>query len=396
MTPPEPAPQTSAEAADAAHLAVKAVDNLAAAEKVWRELEGRGVLTPYQRYDWLVGLDHAGGNAGARVAIVIVRRGPDAVALLPLQLVRRFGLTTARLLGTDQSNTDWMIIDKRFEPSASDLKAIFELASALCGGIDVLSLQNLPRAWDGVPNPLLRLPHDVAASNFYATEIGGTGKPFIDHRLAPKRRGDLKRSRRRMEEAMGRVELVRVADEPTLECVHAAFLEQRRTRFDEMGVTNVFEDELFRRFFHDVAVESFGAARPAIVVHALMGGGDVTATAWGTTVGDHYSLYINSTLSGDATKFSLMHILIADLMDDLIDMGIRTFDIGLGDFSYKTRWTEAEPVFNSVVPLTARGRLAASALAARSAAKRTIKQNPALWSAASAVRKLLFRLRSGK
>ena len=44
-----------------------------------------------------------------------------------------------------------------------------------------------------------------------------------------------------------------------------------------------------------------------------------------------------------------MGILIAELMDALTVTGVTTFDMGLGDFDYKTEWTEAEPVFNSLI-----------------------------------------------
>jgi CelD/BcsL family acetyltransferase involved in cellulose biosynthesis len=67
--------------------------------------------------------------------------------------------------------------------------------------------------------------------------------------------------------------------------------------------------------------------------------------------------------------------------------------MGLGDFEYKVEWTEPEPVFHSVIALTARGRIAARLLEQRAAIKRVIKQTPALWSAARALRRQLLRFR---
>ncbi|QQR39181.1 GNAT family N-acetyltransferase [Devosia rhizoryzae] len=375
---------------------VSVLYSIEAAEAVWRGLEAVGVFTPYQRLDWLSQLIAAGAESKSRVAIAVISRDGQVQAILPLAIHTRFGLRTARLLGTDYSNVDWMIAAPGFTADAEQLHAIVTEIAQQVGGIDILSLQNLPASWNGMANPLLQLPHTLAPSNFYFTSIAGVQKPFITTRLTPKRRGDLQRSRRRMEEAMGKVELIRVEDAAMLEHVHQRFLEQRRERFDEMGVDNVFEEPVFRAFFHEAALAGFGQERPALLVHSLMANGAVTATSWGTTAGDHYSLYINSTESGDASRFSLMSILIADLMDDLIDMGITSFDIGLGDFHYKARWTEPQPVYNSLLPLTAAGRLAALALTGRSELKRTIKQNPKLWQAASGVRRVLHHLRPGK
>lgn len=375
---------------------VSVLDSIDAAERVWRELETRAVLTPYQRFDWLQSLAAAGAEAGNRAVIAVLSKAGVTRAIVPLALERRLGLRAGRLWGSEVSNADWIVAEPGFAPDEQALKAIFAQISLQVGGIDLLSFQNLPASWGGMANPLLRLPHTPAASNLYFTHIGGTEKPFIGTRLAPKSRSDLRRSRRRMDETMGPVRLVRVDDEPMLDRVHAAFLEQRRSRFDEMGVDNIFENHMFRRFFRAAAIGSFRQARPTMVAHALMAGDSVAATCWGTMAGDHYSLYINSTDSGEASKFRLMNILLAELMDELLDIGITTFDLGLGDFSYKERWTEPQAVFNSLVPLTPAGRLAAFALTRRTAIKRTIKQNPKLWQAASTVRRLLFRLKPGK
>jgi len=371
---------------------IEIFDSFASAEDVWRNIEARGTLTPYQRFDWLSGLHAAGADADARIAIAVIKRAGESLALLPLALVRRLSMTNARFLGTEQSNADWMIALPSFAPSASELTAIFNRIAEAVGGIDLLSIQNQPTQWAGTANPLLKLPHTPAASNFYLTSIAGVPKPFIETRLAAKSRSDLKRSRRRMGDAMGEVRLVRVNDADTLDRVHAEFLEQRRARFDEMGIDNVFEQPHFVRFFREAAIAGFGAERPAMLVHALMAGDAVVATVWGTLAHNHYSLYINSTTAGEGSQFRLMSILIADLMDELLDMGVTSFDMGLGDFSYKDRWTDPQTVFNSVVPLTAKGKLAAAMIARGTAIKRTIKQNPKLWEAASSVRRVLFRL----
>jgi CelD/BcsL family acetyltransferase involved in cellulose biosynthesis len=68
--------------------------------------------------------------------------------------------------------------------------------------------------------------------------------------------------------------------------------------------------------------------------------------------------------------------------------------MGLGDFEYKTEWTEAQPVFNAQIALSFKGRVAARAKARLQAGKRLIKQTPALWKAAQWTRKKIFDLRA--
>ena len=48
----------------------------------------------------------------------------------------------------------------------------------------------------------------------------------------------------------------------------------------------------------------------------------------------------------------LMFMLIEELRSD----GITSIDMGLGDFDYKNDWTMPETVYDSIIPLTLRGR----------------------------------------
>lgn len=364
-------------------------------EAIWRSLEQRGTLTPYQRFDWIAALIAAGAEDAGRIAIAVIRRDTRIVGLLPLRLVRRGGLVRAHILGSKQSNADWLVSEEGFAPTATELQTIFTRVSLAVGGIDLLALSNLPRRWQDKPNPLLALDHAPAASNLYTATIGPTPVPYIEHRLSTKRRSNIKRGMRRLAEQHGAVRLVHVRDAETLDRVHAAFLEQRGARFDEMGVDNIFAKPPFPALFRDLAIASFDSERPALCLHALYAGEDIVATSWGLQSGTHYSQYINSTSAGPAARYSLMGILVAELMDALTTSGITTFDMGLGDFEYKVEWTEPQPVFNSLVPLTLKGRLAATAMAGRDAGKRLIKQTPILWRAAQWVRRAMFQLRIG-
>ena len=325
-------------------------DSLAAAQTEWRALEARAVLTPYQRYDWLAALIASGLETNTGVVIVLIRSAGVGVALLPLVVERRFGIASARILGTAQSNCDWLITLPEFAPDATSLRTLFAKIGQTVG-IDLLTLLDQPAIWQGKTNAVLALGQSPAASNLYVATIGPTPVPYIEHRLTTKRRSNIKRGARRLEELYGPVRAVRVNDVATLDAVHAAFLTQRGARFEE-----------------------------------------ILATCWGAMAGDHYSQYINSTSAGPAAKYSLMAVLVAEVMDDLTQSGILTFDMGLGDFDYKVEWTEPQQVFHSVIALTAKGRIAARFLELRAALKRLIKQTPALWNAAKWLRGQLLRL----
>ena len=68
-----------------------------------------------------------------------------------------------------------------------------------------------------------------------------------------------------------------------------------------------------------------------------------------------------------------------DIIDYYAGLNYRALDLGIGADDYKRLFCkDDEPIFDSFVPLTARGRVAAAAMSALNRAKRMVKQNPAL------------------
>ena len=395
MTTSLPASHSPAQSGESRAIAVKLWDNLGAVETIWRALEADAVLTPYQSFDWLNLLVAAGGEPDGRIAIATLEHGGKVVGLLPLLIERKLMTKRARMLGTHQANADWMICAEGFRPSVEELSTVFRQVSHQVGGIDLMSFENQPARWAGMDNPLLQFPHALSPSNLYTKDISGAALPYVENGVSSKHRASLRRARRQLETALGPVRLITVRDEATLETIHAAFIEQRSARFAVKGIDNIFARAPFVELFKKATLSSFGAARPTLWVHALMVGDEVIATSWGTTAGNHYSQYINSTSSGEAGRFRLMPMLVTDLMDELLAAKITSFDMGLGDFEYKREWTKPEQVFNSLIPLTLQGRLFATLLRLRDSVKRTIKQTPILWDVARNVRLAIFRLRGG-
>jgi CelD/BcsL family acetyltransferase involved in cellulose biosynthesis len=366
--------------------------SLADAEPAWRDLEARGVLTPYQRFDWISQYCEAGfdGDSGS-TAILVVSEDGAPVAILPLRITSWFGARIGRIIGSAISNSDSLIYDPIYRDRLTQdaLNRAFAALSAHGHRVDLLSFQNL--VGDAGTNPLLAFPHAPAPNNLYVGSLLTPDGVDIETSLSRKRRNNLKRGMRRLTELFGEVELRRASTPEEIDAFEEVFFEQRSRRFREMGVKNVFGTPEFRAFYRDVARVSLGKAQPALTVHALMAGGEILATSFGVYSPGHYSQQINSTADGPAAKYSLSGVLLMLLLEELRVQGFRTFDLGLGDFEYKTEWTEASVVYDSIVPVSGFGTDVAPLLRGARMIKRTIKQTPALWRVARSVQALLAR-----
>lgn len=368
-------------------LRVTVLDSIAAAEAPWKALEQTAIFTPYQSYDWVAHW-HAARGAQGRVAIVVLFEGEQPVALLPLEIRRSLGLRRAMIIGTSIGNSDWLMMTPEIAPvlAGGGVSRLLVDAARQAGGIDVLAFFDQPASWGGVDNPLLALPHQPGPNHFYFSARGAAANfdRFDDKRLA-----NLERRRRKLAETMGPVVLRMAETAQEIDRVHAAFLEQRAARFAEQGIANIFAEEHFVRFMRQMAIDSLGSDRPSGAFHALYAGDTIIATSFGTFAGTHYSQYINATAAGDIAKFRLIGILMHDLFADCARRGTLSIDMGLGDFAYKTDWTEARTVHDGVIPLSPAGRLAAPVQLALRAIKRAIKQDPQVFDLYKRLRGLL-------
>lgn len=365
-------------------LSVSVLTTMAAAEPHWRRLEADGVLTPYQRFDWLAPLLATGDYPG-RLAIAVVFWGAVPVAILPLLVNARFGIAQATLLGADMGSVGWMPVARAAASALTPevLQRLLVEVGQKAGPLDLIALHNLPRQWATINNPLLAYPHQPAPDPFYAGLLANGPNS--------KRVRNILRGRRRLEESFGPVALRRAETPEQVAAVHEVFLEQRRRRFSQQGIANVFEENRVIAFFKRAAIEGLDRDLPALRLHALYAGDAIVATSCGSYGNGHYSQYINSTTDGPAARSSLMGLLMHELTSELAGDGVTSIDMGLGEFEYKTDWTVSQTVYDSFIPLTRRGRLVAPLLARLRRLKRLIKQNPTLFGLIRRLRSLLRR-----
>ena len=80
---------------------IEAFRSLEAIEPFWRELEGKAEASPFQRFAFMASyVRHLSPASGAEPALVLVRgEDGEAAAILPLERIRRSGITLLRGIG---------------------------------------------------------------------------------------------------------------------------------------------------------------------------------------------------------------------------------------------------------------------------------------------------------
>ncbi len=118
---------------------VVCADSFAQVAPQWLELETRGVATPYQTFDWSRAWgETAGAASGMEPMLVTVADGDGrTVAILPLGIRRKAGLSIASFLGDKHSNINLGLFDRHVMPrlQRADIESILRQAAARGGSI---------------------------------------------------------------------------------------------------------------------------------------------------------------------------------------------------------------------------------------------------------------------
>lgn len=355
----------------------------------WSSLAAAATVTPYQRPGWVLPwIGAVGLPAGITPMIVVARdAGGLPVAVLPLGIERQGGLTTASFLGAKDSNFNMGV----FRPGVTWTRAASEdllrrAAESAGRRIDLFTLRNQPHGWQGVLNPLLALARQPSPSFAYKATLGADPEAFFHQRLSRENRKKLRQKMNRLR-GMGTVDVIEARDAAEAAGVLDAFAAQRTARNAASGLPA--DDLPALRSFLDRTVGGTGP----ISFFALRCDDRIVATLGGIRSGDRFSAMVMSfTADPDFARTSPGELLLAEVMRRCCEEGLSTFDLGIGEARYKeTYCPEVEELFDSLVPVTAVGRLYARAESIRLLVKRSIKQSPRAWRLVQRLRRMRAR-----
>jgi CelD/BcsL family acetyltransferase involved in cellulose biosynthesis len=341
--------------------------------------------SPYQSPGWVLPWIETVGAASGVTPFVVVARDADgrAVALLPLGLHRRGGLTVASFLGAKDSNFNMGLFAPGPSWTADAIRALLLDSAAGGSGIDLFALRNQPLAWEGTANPLAALPQQPSPSFAYKATLEPDADAFLRGRLSRDTRKKVRQKLNRLR-ALGPVSLAEARTRGEAADLLDAFTTQRRLRNVASGIPT---DELAGlRGFLDRTVGGDGP----VTLYGLRCGERIVATLAGTRAQNRFCGMLTSfDADPEIARTSPGELLLSEVIKVHCAAGYTTFDLGVGEARYKESYCpEVEPLFDSLVGVTPRGRAFAWAEAGRLHVKRTIKQSSWAWPLAQRLRRL--------
>lgn len=356
----------------------------------WRAFERRAAGSFYQSFAWCSAwLDTAGREHGAATRIVTGRDGSGRLLfLLPLSVRRRWGCRVLEWIGSAQIGYGYGIYDLNFLFQASAWFAaegwrIFEAV----GPIDAANLERMPQELHAAPHPLSSWFSLHDANRTYILSLGARFNALhARKRSAETRRGNRKRDAKLA--AWGELSFGLPSTRAETHALLDVMFEQQQSRLEEAGILRRFSDSE-RRFIHRLAGLA-GDAGPALLPYRLKIGDEIAAVMLGGYHGNIYWALISALANAPYRRHSPGDAALRRLIEACCERGLAAIDFGTGDASYKDHWADRTvDLHASVRAVTARGYAWALMAIGAGAAKRAIKTTPALWAAATFLRRRL-------
>ena len=372
---------------------VDILSDLGQAEMIWRGLEDqRQFSTPYQRFDFLERWQRqVGAREGFKPFIVVAydaERQP--LLLLPLALRHRGGVRTASFMGGKHTTFNMALWDRDFatDATAHDLDALMS-AIRERRGADVLALHQQPLRWRDLPNPMALLPNQPSVNGCPLMVIVPDQPPTA--RISNSFRRRLKGKERKLQVLAGYRYQVATTD-AEIKRLLDWFFSIKPLRMAEQKLPNVFAEPGVEDFIRDACMAKLAGDHRVIDIHALECDAEVIAIFAGVADGHRFSMMFNTYTMSESSRYSPGLILMRNIVDHYAGHGYRALDLGIGSDDYKRLFCKSdEPIFDSFIALSPRGRAAAAAMSGINRLKRLVKRNETLFNMAQKLRSALHR-----
>lgn len=374
--------------AGSATLTARIISDFSEIGRLWTH--GDALHGAPQSFAW-IDCWHRYVNADCFVAGIFDADCP--ILLLPLEVVRQNGMKIARYPGGNHANGNFPWLKRAQAPAVSP-KALERLVATIRKArpdIDALSLTRQLEAVDDIDNPLFALGQKRNPNPVLMVSLDGGFDAVLDRTNRRRRLKKHRQHERRYEEAGGwRIEKPQTPEES--DRVLDLFFAMKAGRFRQMGIRDPFADKAVQAFFKALYGQALMERAPVCELRFLEVGGIIRSIVGKNLTVNGPTAEFAAIADDDMASASPGEFLFFEDIKRCCEAGYAVYSFGVGDEPYKRDWCDIElEIFDTVLPLSAKGRLFVALQSVRSSVASTIKRNPRLWRLAKRIRAKLAR-----
>lgn len=287
--------------------------------------------------------------------LVVVRDGAGAAVLrLPLAIETKFNVRLLRFMDAGVADYNAPILASSHELTRPEFDRLWAGVLSSLPRFDAVDLEKIAGDVMGARNPLTYLDCAPYASSGHSIRLDALAGEVNARPSVKRLRQNLHRHLRALS-GTGVVSFIVNPDAGEADHVFDRLIELKRRKYMRTLGRDFLAAPGIARFYREMT-------RPA----RIGGVGHLSALTWnGEVVSGHFGFYGRGRLSyalpaydTQFARFRAGHLLLQHLIDQAVECHLDTFDLGVGDFSYKEKWaTHRLPLYGYERAVTAAGRL---------------------------------------
>lgn len=314
--------------------------------------------------------------------------GDGPILLLPLEVISQNGAKIARFPGGSHANCNfpWLLKDCGANIEPSTVRQLIDAIRKIRPDIDALSLTRQLSELQGVANPLLTLGKAPNPNPVLAASLSGGFDAVLD-RANRKRKLKKHRQHRRRYEESGGWRIAGPQSRAESDNILDLYFEMKAQRFSKMGIRDPFADENVRNFFKAFLGEGLAKGQNLNELRFLEVGGTVRSIIGKLFSDTGPTVEFAAIAEDELMTASPGEFLFFEDISRSCDEGRSIYSFGIGDEPYKREWCDIErTIYDTLVPLSVKGKLFTALQSARNAVAGGLKRNPRLWGLAKTLR----------
>lgn len=327
-------------------------------------------------------------HSGTKTVLALVYAGERAVFGLPLELVEAGTITIARYLSGTHANGNFPLIAAGSVADPGECARL--LVERLRTGPERIDLLSLNRQWDrafGHENPFLAFDRAPSPDSSFSLSLEGGFDRVLECRNGKRKRKRHRWQVRKYESFGGYRHFRATTPEEVARCLDGYFT-MKAGQFAARGIPDPFASPSVRTFFRGLFADALACHHPPFELHGLEVGGELRAVSGYSIVGSRIVCEFTAFADDELASMSPGDFLFYESIRLACERGLAEFDFSIGDQPYKRLWCDtARRQFDSLVPLTPRGRAAAVAMRAIGDLRRRLKANAHIRHAVQEIRR---------